>query len=34
MSGNLTFAAAARGHVYIAWLWWPVGLTLAGLTGL
>lgn len=27
-------ATTARGHVYIAWLWWPVRLTLVSPTGL
>lgn len=34
MSDNPMFAAAAREHFYIAWLWWPVGLVLMGPTGL
>ena len=34
LSGALIFAAAARGHLYITWLWWPVGLILVGPKGL
>ena len=34
LSGVLTSAAAARGHLYIAWLWWLVGLMLVGPTRL
>lgn len=33
-SGALVFVGAARGQFYVTWLWWPVGLTLAGPTGL
>lgn len=34
LSGALNFVADARGHLYISWVWWPVGLTLVGSTGL
>lgn len=30
----MIFAAAAREHLYIAWLWWLAGLTLTSLTEL
>ena len=33
LSGALLRAAAARGHFYVAWFWWPAGLMLKGLIG-
>jgi len=33
-SGALVFAGAAKGHLYITWLWWPAGLMLTNPTGL
>lgn len=33
LSGALLCAAAARGHFYVAWFWWPAGLMLVGLIG-
>ena len=34
LSGSPMFAAATRGHLHIAQLWWPTGLMLMGPTGL
>lgn len=34
LSGAMIFVGAARGHLSISWLWYPVKFTLTGLTRL